>query len=187
LTFAIAVGIAASANATTLIRAGLADLVASNGTIVIGTVRSAHSYWNEERTFILTDVRIAVTDVLKGNPRERDLTATILGGTVDDLTTVIVAGAELIPGKSYVVFIDEGDLPGVKGVRTVRHHSQGVFEVVKARDGLRAVSQASRQPLYPDAFGFVDAPGGVGGLPLHSMIQSIREIASRQGNRGEVK
>jgi len=62
------------ATATTLIRAGLADLVASNGTIVIGTVRSAH------RTGMRSgrsspDVRIAVTDVLKAiegtDPRPR--------------------------------------------------------------------------------------------------------------------
>jgi hypothetical protein len=187
LAFTFAVGIAASAHATTLIRAGLDDLVADNGTIVLGAVRSAHSYWNEERTFILTDVQIAVTNVLKGNAKERDVTATVLGGTVDDLTTLIVGGAELVPGKSYVLFLDEGDLPGVKGVRTVRAHSQGVFEVVKARDGLRAVSQASRQPLHPDALGFVEVPGGMEGLPLSSMIQSIREIANRQGARGEVK
>jgi len=185
--FALAVGLGAPAHATTLIRAGLNDLVAGNRTIVVGTVRSSHSYWNEDRNFILTDVRLTVQDVLKGNPRERDLTITILGGTVDDLTTVIVGGADLVPGKSYVLFLDRGDLPGIRNVRTVRAHSQGVFEIVKARDGLRAVSQASRQPLHPDALGFVDVPGEAQGLPLSSMVQSIREIAARQGKLGEVK
>jgi hypothetical protein len=185
--FALAVGLGAPAHATTLIRAGLDDLVAGNRTIVVGTVRSAHSYWNEEHNFILTDVRFDVEEVLKGDAKERHLTITILGGTVDDLTTVIVGGADLVPGKSYVLFLDEGDLPGVRNVRTVRDHSQGVFEVVKARDGLRAVSQASRQPLHPDALGFVDVPGEAQGLPLSSMIQSIREIAARQGKPGEVK
>src|SRR5262249_10219837 len=157
--FALAVGLGAPAHATTLIRAGLDDLVAGNRTIVVGTVRSVRSYWNEEHSFILTDVRFDVEEVLKGNGKERDLTITVLGGTVDDLTTVIVGGAELVSGKSYVLFLDRSDLPGVKDVRTVRDHSQGVFEVVKARDGLRAVSQASRQPLHPDALGFVDVPG----------------------------
>lgn len=184
--FALAVGLGAPAHATTLVRAGLGDLVAGNRTIVVGTVRSARSYWNEEHNFILTDVRLDVEEVLKGDAKERDLTITILGGTVDDLTTVIVGGAELVAGKSYVLFLDRGDLPGVRNARTVRAHSQGVFEIVNTRDGLRAVSQASHQPLHPDALGSVDVPGKSQGLPLSSMVQSIREIAARQGQR-EVK
>jgi hypothetical protein len=175
------------ADATTLIRAGLDSLVKANRTIVVGEVRDVHSYWNQEGTFILTDVRIQATDVLKGNPRDTDLTITILGGTVGDLTTLIVAGAELIPGKSYVLFLQEDNLPGVRGVRTVRQHAQGVFEVVKARDGVRAISQASRHPLYPDALGFVDPPGGAKGLLLSDMVRSIRQIAGRQAALQEVR
>lgn len=187
MAFAIAAVIAAPASATTLVRADLERLVRSNRTIVVGEVREAHSYWNEEGTFILTDVRLAATEVLKGDPRESELTITILGGSVGDLTTLIVGGAELIPGKQYVLFLNEDDLPGVRAVRTVRDHSQGVFDVVRARDGMRAISQANRHPLHPDALGFVDPPGGAQGLLFDTMIQSIREITGRQGARREVK
>lgn len=186
-TFIIAAGVAAPSSATTLVRAGLERLVADNETVVIAEVREAHSYWNEDHTFILTDVRLAATEVLKGDPRDTELTITILGGSVDDLTTLIVGGAELTPGKSYVLFLNEDDLPGVQGVRTVREHSQAVFDIVKARDGMRAISQANRHPLHPDALGFVDPPGGAKGLLLDKMIQSIREISGRQDARREVK
>jgi hypothetical protein len=71
-------------------------------------------------------------------------------------------------------------------VRTVRDHSQGVFEVVKGRDGLRAISEANRHPLYPDALGFVDPPGGAKGLLLDDMVRSIRAIAGRD-SRQEVQ
>ena len=187
LVLAMAAGATLPANATTLIRQSLDGLVASNSTIVVGEVRDAHSYWNEEGTFILTDVRFEATEVLKGDRRDSDFTVTILGGSVGDLTTLIVAGAELIPGKSYVLFLAEDDLPGVKGVRTVRDHSQGVFDIVRARDGVRAISQANRHPLYPDALGFVDPPGGAKGLLLNDMIRSIREKAGRQDARQEVQ
>ena len=109
-----------------------------------------------------------------------------MGGTVDDLTSVIVSGAELLVGKSYVVFLGDGDLPGVRGVRTVGFHSQGVFDVVKARDGIRAISQANRHPLYPDALGFVDPPGSAKGFLLDELTRSVRETVARQGNRREV-
>lgn len=187
LAIAIAAGTAASAGATTLRRASLEDLVASNRTVIVGEVREAYSYWNEDRTFILTDVRIAAKDVLKGNPRTRELTVTVLGGTVEGLTTLIVGGADLVPGKSYVLFVDEDNLPGVKAVPTVRDHSQGVFEIVRARDGVRAISQAKGHPLTPDALGFVDPPGGEGGLLLDTMIQSIRKMADRPSRDREVQ
>lgn len=184
---ALAVAAGTPSSATTLVRANLDRLVVSNATVVVGEVLDAHSYWNDEHTFILTDVQVKATEVLKGDPRDREFTVTVLGGSVGDLTTLIIGGAELIPGKPYVLFLSEDDLPGVKGVRTVRDHSQGVFEVVKARDGMRAISQALRHPLHPDAFGFVDPPGGAKGLLLDTMLQSIREIAGRQGARQEVK
>jgi hypothetical protein len=174
-------------SASTLIRQSLERLVAGNATIVVGQVLDSHSYWNDEGTFILTDLRIKATDVLKGSPKDTDFTVTLMGGSVGDLTTLIVGGAELVPGKPYVLFLNEGDLPGVQDVRTVRDHSQGVFEVMKARDGLRAISQANRHPLYPDALGFVDPPGGAKGFLLDDMVSSIREMVDRQGARQEVK
>jgi hypothetical protein len=188
LAFAIVTtGLVSQASATTLVRANLERLVKSNEKVVVAEVREAHSYWNEDNTFILTDVRLAATEVLKGDPRDTELTITIMGGSVGDLTTLIVAGAELVPGKSYVLFLNEDGLPGVQRVLTVREHSQGVFDIVKARDGVRAISQANRHPLMPDALGFVDPPGGAKGLPLATMVQSIRDIAGRQDSRREVK
>lgn len=186
LAMVMAAGVAAPSSASTLIRQSLNGLVAGNPTIVVGEVLDAHSYWNDEGTFILTDVRLKATDVLKGDTRDTEFTVTLMGGTIGDLTTLIVGGAELLPGKSYVVFLGDGDLPGVRGVRTVRDHSQGVFEVVKARDGLRAISEANRHPLYPDALGFVDPPGGAKGLLLNDMVRSIREIAAKD-SREEVQ
>jgi hypothetical protein len=186
LAIVMAAGVAAPSSASTLIRQSLNGLVAANPTIVVGEVLDAHSYWNDEGTFILTDVRLKATDVLKGDTRDTEFTVTLMGGTVGDLTTLIVGGAELLPGKSYVLFLGDGDLPGASAVRTVRDHSQGVFEVVKARDGLRAISEANRHPLHPDALGFVDPPGGAKGLLLNDMVRSIREFAARE-SRQEVQ
>lgn len=187
MVFAIAACAAAPVDATTLIRASLDDLVAVHGTIVVGEVLDANSYWNADGTFILTDVRIGVADVLKGDRVGNELTVTIMGGAVGDVTTLIVGGAQLFPGQSYVLFLNEEGLPGVRSALTVREHCQGAFDVVRTKDGLRAVSQANGHPLMPDVFGYVDAPGGAEGFPLAAMAQSIREISARQqGARREV-
>jgi hypothetical protein len=179
----MSVGVATEADASTLVRAGLEQLVATNRTIVIGEVVGARSYWNAERSFMLTDVSISVTEFLKGDPRNRQLTLTVMGGTIGEFSTVIVGGAELAVGRSYLLFLDESDLPGLRRARTVREHSQGVFELVRAEGGMRAISQASRHPLRPDASGVAEPPGGAQGVVLGDMVRSIRELVARGTNR----
>lgn len=178
LALAIAAGVVAPADATTLMRQSVEELTAANGTVIVGEVLDAHSYWNAEKNFILTDVQIAVADTVKGTPASQ-ITVTLMGGQVGDTTTLIIGGAQLIPGKAYVLFLNEADLPGAKGVLTVRDHVQGAFDIVLGKHGLRAVSQANGHPLVPDNLGYVDAPGGTGGFPLDAMLKSLRDTVAR--------
>lgn len=185
LAFAIAAGAVAPLSATTLIRQSLEDLVAHNETVIVGEVVDTSSYWNQDGTFILTDVRIATHEVLKGRVKQKEVTLTVLGGTVGDKSALIVGGAELVRGRSYMLFVSKGELPGGQAAPTVRHHSQGAFDIVMAGNGLRAISQANRHPLQPDIRGQVTPPGGAQGIPLGTLMQSIREIANGpQGSRG---
>lgn len=187
MALAIATAAIAPANATTLIRADLEKLADGNALVIVGDVVDAYSYWNADGSFILTDVRLAVSDVVKGGPQNREITVTLMGGRVGDLTTLIIGGPELVPGKSYVLFLNEEDLPGAKGALTVRDLVQGAFDLVIAKDGLRAISQANGHPLVPDAKGYLDAPGGVEGMPLNDLIQTVHQQVERpQADRPEV-
>jgi hypothetical protein len=178
---------AAPAGATSLRRAGLEDLVAAHRTVLVGTVLDARSYWNEQRSFILTDVRVTPSEVLKGGAEDGDVTVTLLGGTLDGQTSIVVAGAELVAGRSYVLFVGEGDLPGARGVRTVPAHAQGVFAIVPGPDGEpRAVSEAADHPLVPDRAGATEVPGGAAGLRLSDLRRSVREIVERTAGAQEV-
>jgi hypothetical protein len=180
--------LAAPAGATTLIRMGVDELVASNHAIVVGEVVDVNSYWNQDHAVILTDVRFALRDVLKGRIDEREITVTMMGGEVGGRTSRIVGGPELLPSHSYLLFLNEENLPGAQRALTVRDLSQGVFDIRIGRDGrLRAVSQAARYTLLPDGSGRVEAPGGAEGMPLNAMTRSIREVADRQRVRQEAK
>jgi hypothetical protein len=174
---ALALAAFAPAEATTMIRMGVEDLVASNEAVVVGRVVDVQSYWNAEGSFILSDVKVEVLDALKGAALEREISLTVMGGSVGELTTLILAGPEMTIGGDYVLFLNREDLPGVFGVRTVRDLAQGIFDVVGAGDGLRAVSQASRHPLLPDARGISEAPGGQEGIPLENLIRQVRDLA----------
>jgi hypothetical protein len=147
----------------------------------------ANSHWNADGSFIVTDIRVAVRDVLKGEAGSREVNFTIMGGRVGDLTTLIVGGAELIPGNSYVMFLNEEELPGRQRALTVRDHAQGVFNLEIAKDGLRAVSQANRHPLVADPSGNFEAAGGLDGYPAAAMIQSVRQIVERQHSQREAQ
>lgn len=177
---ALAIGSAVPAGATSLRRASLDGLVASNRLIVVGEVLEASSYWNADGTFMLTDVRISAVDVLKGGVADREVTLTLLGGTVGDLTTLIIGGAELIPGRAYVLFLDRQDLPGVEKALTVSDHSQGVFDLEMTGTGLRALNQARKHALVPDDLGLTEPPGSREGVAFSTLIQEIREAAGRQ-------
>ncbi len=185
MAFAIAASVVVPAGATTLIRESLDELVRSNRTIVVGEVVDVHSYWNADGTFILTDVRVATHDVLKGKVQDREVTLTLMGGRVGETTTLIIGNAELIPGNSYVLFLNEEDLPGRKAL-TVRSLVQGAFDIKMGKDGLRAISQANGHPLLSDGRTF-EAEGGREGFQLNTMMETIREIVGNTGARREVK
>lgn len=184
----LAASAAPPASASTFSRADLAYLVAENETIVVGEAVEARSYWNDDHSFILTDVRVTVEDVLKGSLAKREVTVTVPGGKVGELTSVIVGGAELRPGNYYVLFLRQGDLLGRRNVQYVQEHGQGVFDVVMAGDGLRAVSQARTETLLPDETGNAEPVGGAEGLPFTTLLESIRGLAARdRDHRPEVK
>ena len=182
LPFLIAAGMMASpAGSTTLIRHGLESLTEQNEFAVYGRVLDLHSYWNAERTHILTDVRLKPAEFLKGAPSTQELKLTLVGGAVGNETTILIGSPTLVPGKEYVIFASHTDLlPEMAPVLTVPDHVQGVFDVVQPDPGAsaHAVSQAVTHPLLPDAAGRTDAPGGESGLELKDMFSQIRELAA---------
>lgn len=179
LVLLLVAGLVMPVAATTLIRAGLDELVASNEMILMGEIVDLYSYWNADGTFILTDVRIRPLELVKGALPKGDLTVTLMGGTVGDTTTLILGSPELVPGKPYVLFLNPEDLPGVRSVMTVRDHCQGVFDLITKKDELFAVSQANTFSLLPDANGFYKAPGEIEGFQLDEMLKTIHEITER--------
>jgi hypothetical protein len=179
----LAVG-TAPARASTFIRLGLEELTAGSNTILLAEVLDAYSYWSPDETFILTDVRVAPIQVLKGQAEGPTFVVTLPGGSVGDLTTLIVGGAALEPGRSYVLFLRDGAFAGAQGLQTVPEHSQGVFEIMKTATGLRAVSQAAEHRVLPDARGIAEPPGGASGLPLDELLERVSELTNHPVGTG---
>ena len=188
---ALAGVLAMPAEALTLKRADLDKLVAGNSAIVVARVDGASPYLASGTKFVLTDFRVTVQQVLKGNVTGT-FSVTMMGGTVGDLTTLIPGGAVLMPGRTYVLFLRTETLPGTRGVATVGEHTQGVFDIAVVNGVKWAVSQAAGMALIrgEDDEGeeeeFPDVPGGAEGMSLDQLVREIqRRVKETAG--GEVK
>ena len=123
------------AGATTIQEMNIRDMVTMAPSIVVGTVESSTSRWNDDRSLIVTDVRVRVVDVLKG-PSLSELVITQPGGRVGKLR-VDVDGASAYPiGEEAVLFV----APDAKGQHQVLGLSRGRFDIVTdARSGKKSV------------------------------------------------
>jgi hypothetical protein len=164
---------AAPAHATTLIRQSVERLARENSTALVGRVVSAHSYWNADHTMILTDVKLRTNGLLKGGLGQTE-TITLMGGSVGEITTLIVGGPELEPGSDYLLFVNDEELPGGIVRPTVRDLAQGAFRLRMIGGRLRAWSQAIGHPLLPDADGLTEPAGGYGGMDLDELTARVR-------------
>ena len=177
LVLCLTASMAVPVTASSFVRMSLEELNEAHQTIVLAEVLDTYSYWNDAGTFIFTNVRLETREVVKGSVGSDQFLVTLMGGTVDDLTNLVLGTAELEIGNSYLLFLNEGRLPGAKVERTVRAHGQGAFDIVATKDGgLRAVSQASHLVMHPDKSGEAMAPGGAEGFNLNQLIATLRSM-----------
>jgi hypothetical protein len=167
------------ASATSIRRASLDRLVAENAIVVVGHIADVYSHWNADGTFILSDVRVVVDDALKGDAGQREFVFTAMGGTVGELSTVIVGGPEIEVGHKYLLFLNREDVPGLSNALMVRDLSQGIFDIVDSPKGKWAINQSIRHGLVPDSTGSVVPPGGEKGMSLAAISREIRRLGER--------
>jgi hypothetical protein len=171
---AVALTAVVPAAATSIVRTDLGKMAAANALIVKGEVVDVYSHWNEDGNFIVSDVTVVVDETMKGQ-HQREIVFTALGGTVGDLSTVIVGGPEIEVGKRYVVFLNREDIPGRAAALTVRDLSMGIFDVVDAPSGEWALNQSLRHPLLPDDSGSIEPPGGFSGMSVDNLRRAVRD------------
>jgi hypothetical protein len=132
---AISLWIVPVALATTVREMALKDLVSMAPSIVVGTVESSTSRWNEDQSLIVTDVRIRVTDVIKGQ-NAGEIVITQPGGRVGKMRVDVDGAAAYRPGQETVLFL----APDARGHQQVLGVFRGRFDVATdARTGMKTV------------------------------------------------
>lgn len=149
---------AVSAQATTVLPADFADMVAGSQVIVHGRVTSSRSYLTAART-IETLVTVAVEDSIKG-PATAQVAFRLPTGQVGRYRRVMVGAPEFAEGDEVILFL-RGRPPAVpmpfglnQGVYRVTRAAglATVSPVVTARAGRIVRGDPARRPMAVDAF-----------------------------------
>lgn len=82
----------------------LDELTDEASDIIIGSVDTVASYWNEDRTAIFSTVSLAVDEVLKGTPGET-VTVTVPGGEADGIGQWVSGAPMFTADETAVVFL----------------------------------------------------------------------------------
>jgi hypothetical protein len=101
-------------------RLSIEELDSSSTNIIIGKFTNIRSFWNSDHSTILTNVQVEVNLNLKGEIIERYITIQLLGGRIDNISTILVGAyfvkfdASKLSSGVYFYSITSGNFRQVK-------------------------------------------------------------------------
>ena len=176
---ALSMLLAGIAAATQVVHLDTRGLTRESSDIVIGTVTGQSSHWNAAHTMIVTDVTIAVAELLKGTPGST-ITLTQIGGEVDGMRYSVAGSPVFRNGEEVLVFAwrDAQGRPQVDGL------AQGKFEIQRnAAAGTPTVQRGSAGLAVGDVRTLQAAPSGrvLPRLALDAMRREIQAALAEAG------
>lgn len=165
---------AVPAGASTFLAMPLDELVAESEAVVEGRVIEAHSFWNAERTAILTEAVLEVDSSLVGAaPAYVNLRT--FGGRVGDYRIEAHGFPTFAVGERLVLFLE----PERDGAHRVLGYQQGQYRIQEEKGVLMAVPADDAGARYIRKNG-APAPARRA-LPLADLERELREAADRTG------
>jgi hypothetical protein len=140
------------------------ELIDASDTIVVGRVLETRSFWNSQRTAVLTEALVAVEESVAGEP-PASIPVYTLGGEIGGYTYVAVGAPRFRPGERFLLFLRTDR----KGAFRVVGLEQGQYEVVATDAGAElAVPRADAHHLV--------AKGGRAASPLRPLkLDALRQ------------
>ncbi len=97
---------ASSAHAL-MLKMSLEELTEGADTIVMGTVESTSSHWNDDRTSIYTVVEVSVEEGLKNEVGRKEITVIVPGGEAEGIIQMVSDMPNFIVGERVMLFLNE--------------------------------------------------------------------------------
>lgn len=160
------------------IHMSLEELSQTSTAIVLGETQQTRSFWNENRSQILTEITVRVDESLKGSVGAETV-ITVPGGRVGNALYEVSDMPVFVDGEEILVFLWEHPT----GKTIVTGGAQGKLEVL-----VDPISGAKRLRGHPRADGEATAFGKTGaqftpdspnrGVPLDDVLAQIRSFAN---------
>jgi hypothetical protein len=171
--------VAPSVRATQVTHLDTRALVRESSDIVIGQVEGASTHWNENRSAIVTEVTVRISQTLKGAAADR-LVLRQMGGELDGLRYTIPGSPTFRPGEEALLFVwrDAAGRPQVDGL------AQGKFDIAKdPATGERLVQRSLPGLAFRDAktLSMVPTGGPTMRIPLSSLVREIQAALGEAG------
>lgn len=153
--------------ATLILPQDLGTMVKASTHVFRGKVVSIESRWNGDKTLILTDVGIQVTEAFKGK-RAPVVSLELIGGRVEDVVLDVVDSPSFAIGEDVVVFATVGK----DGRLRLPALAQDKFTIEQSADGKAWVrnDQQSFGALLPGKSLSLDVNGRLGWAEFRSRL-----------------
>jgi hypothetical protein len=133
---ALALVSAQVALATTVQKLTLQELTKKSNAIVVATVEDAVSSWDAGHKEIYTFYTLRVTQGVKGSAKDATITIRQIGGTVDNIASIVPGMPSFKKGEEVVVFLTQKDAAGYPWVMGLQ---QGKYSITTGKDGVKKV------------------------------------------------
>ena len=170
---------ATTVSATQVTRLDTRTMAQTSSEIVIGRVTGTQARWNDAHTKIVTEIKVEVSESLKGEP-STTLTLTQLGGEVDGARYTVPGCPAFHPGEEVLLFVWRD----TQGRAQVNGLAQGKFEIQRdALTGEATVQRSLPGLAVRDARTLASRPTRAGSeaVPLSELRTAIREALSPEG------
>lgn len=163
------------------VRLNAETLTRSSESVVLARALRSESFWNEDRTAILTRVTLRVDETLLGTS-EAETEVIIPGGQVGNVIHQVSDMPVFAPGDEAIVFVERHE----SGMNVVNGGVQGKLDVVTDRItrekrvlGAEGLFSGREQVADPTP-GTQQAPGASRAISLDAFKRSLRDTQPRR-------
>jgi hypothetical protein len=89
-----------------MLELSIEELTAKADSVIVGTVQSVASQWNDDQSAIYTTVTIATENVLKGTTVQDKITVIVPGGSIDGITQFVSETPAFVNGEEVLLFLE---------------------------------------------------------------------------------
>jgi hypothetical protein len=162
---ALLVAAALPAAASTFVALDQEELVASSRAVVQGRVLDTRSFWNDDRTAIVSEARVEVTDLVAGEAPGVVVVRTF-GGEVGNYRVEAHGFPSFSAGDRVLLFLEtDGDSYRVAGYSQghwrVRSTAKGEVAVPTLEEGVRLFTKDGRLAARPQPVQLDDFKNGI--------------------------